>query len=376
MYKKRLGPVLGVLGMLLAASAPAVAGLERVETTIAHEGMVARDGSLSLENLLGSISVRGGGPEGKVLLEARVVAEAKTMEEARTLAEAIEVHRSREGNGLRFHVSFPVESYTAFQLPKAGQGKLSRWLGPLLRKDGVASVYEGRPVRLGRSKDAVALAVHLTVTIPNDIRSSIRQYMGSLECTLIKGRVKLENVEGNIEAKRIYGMLEARTGGGDLKVLSAKGDQVVLQTGSGDLEMIDVHVDEAHVRTLSGRIKGKAINVGNLIIDGSAGNVDLEEMDTRKFKVAMVSGDVTLSPRLQRTREGSILSASGNVTLRVGNLAPFDLRVRSESGSVKTKGIALEVSPEGLSSTRLSRGTGGADLRITTGSGEVLLRTR
>jgi len=266
MFKKRLGPVLGIVGMLLAVSGPAGAALERVESTMTHEGAVARGGSLSLENLLGSITVRGGGPAGKVLVEARVVAEAKTLEEAQGLAETIEIDRERDGDALLVHVSFPVDRHTAFRLPKAGQGKLSRWLGPLLRRDSVATVYEGRAVRLGQSKDAVALAVHLTVTIPNDIQSSIRQFMGSLQCTLVKGRVKLENVEGNIEARRIYGMLEARTGGGDLKVLTAKGEQVVLQTGSGNLEMIDVRVDEAYVRTGSGQIKGKAINVGNLTI--------------------------------------------------------------------------------------------------------------
>lgn len=372
----RLLLALALVTMLPAFAGPALA-VERVEKTLTHEEAVARGGSLGLENLLGSVTVRGGGTPGKVLVEALVVAEAKTPEEARALADAIHLSRRRSGKPVLVHVAFPVERYTAFRLPRQeGQKVLSKWLAPLLGRNSVAAVYDGRAVQLGRSKGAVALAVHLKVTLPNDIHSSIRQFMGSVQCTLVRGRLELENVEGKMVVSRIYGGLRARTGGGDVSVLTAKGEQVFLHTGSGNMELIDVNVDEVLLQTGSGHIKGEALTVGHLAVQATAGNVDLDDLDSRTFQITTGSGNVNLGTRLQRTRKASIQSASGDVILRVGNIAPFDLQFETDSGSVKAKGLSLEAAQEGGSVPRLRRGTGGVDLRVTTGSGEVILRAQ
>jgi DUF4097 and DUF4098 domain-containing protein YvlB len=110
-------------------------------------------------------------------------------------------------------------------------------------------------------------------------------------------------------------------------------------------------------------------------VDAQSGPVELEELDTRRFEVNTGSGNVDLAARLQRTREATIRSASGNVVLRVGNLAPFDLEARSDSGSVKTDG-SFEVAQREKTEATVRRGTGGAALRVDTTSGEVAIKTR
>jgi hypothetical protein len=63
-----------VLGVVTAAGA----AHERVEKTLLLEEAISVQELVEFENLLGSVTIRGGGEPGQVKVEARVVAEADT----------------------------------------------------------------------------------------------------------------------------------------------------------------------------------------------------------------------------------------------------------------------------------------------------------
>jgi hypothetical protein len=362
-----------VLGVVTAAGA----ALERVEKTLLLEEAVSVQELVELENLLGSVTLRGGGEPGQVKVEARIVAEADTADEAQSLADSIRVVRTDGDDGALLHVSFPVDDHTAFRMPREERdNRIARWVAPLLKKFNkttVAAVYDGRTVQVGQSKGAMALAVHVSVILPYDVHSSVRQFMGTVDCDRLRGDLEIETVEGHVELGRVYGKLDARTGAGDLTVLTFRGERANIQTSSGTVEMVDVDADELSLRTGSGPIRGRQIKSDALTVDAQSGEVELEELDTRRFDVTTGSGDVDLDTRLQRTREATIRSGSGDVTLRVGPLAPFDLEARSESGSVKADGT-LEIAQQEKTAATIHRGTGGAALEVTTTSGAVVLK--
>jgi hypothetical protein len=364
-----------VLGVVTAAGA----AHERVEKTLLLEESVSAQELVELENLLGSVTLRGGGDPGQVKVEARVVAEADTAEQAQSLADSIRLERRDGDDGALLHVSFPVDDHTAFRMPREERNnRIARWVEPLLKKFNkttVAAVYDGRTVQVGQSKGAMALAVHVSVVLPHGVHSSVRQFMGSVDCDRLRGDLVIENVEGHVELGRVYGKLDARTGAGDLTVLSFRGERANIQTSSGTIEMVDIAADELSLRTGSGPIRGREIKSDALTVDAQSGEVELGELDSRRLHVTSGSGDVDLDTMLQRTREATIRSGSGDVTLRVGTLAPFDLEARSESGSVKADG-PFEVAQQEKTEATIRRGTGGAALDVATTSGAVVLKTQ
>lgn len=366
--------ILVALVVLFSVAAEDAAAEERVEKTLALERALAPGQAVGIENLLGTVILKGGHDERKMRLEAVVVAEAETREEASALAETVSL-KTRERNGRPWiHVAYPVDRHAAFRLPRAeGQG-IARWLAPLFKKSSVGAVYDDRAVQIGHNRGAVALAVHLTVNVPHDVDTAVRQFLGSVQSTLVRGRLDLQNVEGNIVATRTYGSLQARTGGGNVSVLTAHGEGVSVQTGAGGIELVDVKTERVALDTDSGSIETRDLRAADLSVRAGSGTVELVDVEASRLEVATGSADVDLSPRLQRIQEAAIRSVSGDVTLRIGEIAPFDLHV--ESGEVKSRGLDLASAEAAGGVARLRRGTGGAELRVATDTGEVILRTR
>ncbi len=367
-------PVLMLLG-ILAVCGIAHAGVENVEKTLEIDDVITPGGSFHVENLLGSVTVEGGGPAGKATVRARVVAEAETQEAATALADTIRLDRQEDGNAARVHVAFPVDRHPSFRPPKSeGGGLVSRWIGKVLRRDPVNAQYAGRSVTLGPTKGATSMAVHVTVTVPHDVQVGVRQVMGAVHCVRLRGGLDVDAVTGEVIIERIYGAVHARTGDGDLAILTAKGRAVEAHSGTGDLQLVDVNADVVKVGTDDGTIEGKKLGAKALTIEVLNGKVSLDELDARKFTIDTGSGDIDLGLQLQRAREGSIRSGSGDVTLRVGTFAPFDLLVASTAGSIKSKNLPLETVAGEAGTRHLRRGTGGAEIRVTTGGGGVILR--
>ena len=372
--------VAAILCTLLGVATAAGAAHERVERSFTLDEAVPGAVPVGFENLLGSIKLIGGGDAGRVKVEAHVIAEAETEERAQELADAIRLERRDADDSVWIHVAYPVEDYTAFEIPREPTSNpISRWVGPLLKKFNkttVATVYDGTTVQLGRSKGAMGLAVHLTITVPHDVHTSLRQFMGFVEADRLRGHLQIENVEGYIDLGRLYGTLDARTAGGDLTMLTFKGEQAKIHTSSGTVEVIDIAAGELHLQTTSGMIQGRAIKAETMSVEADSGTIELAEVEVRRFNINTGSGNVDLGALLNRTLEASIQSVSGDVTLRLGSLAPFDLEAHTESGTVKAQHISFEVEQDVKTAAIVRRGTGGANLEVTTTSGAVVLKSR
>jgi hypothetical protein len=330
---------------------------------------------VEVENLIGSLRVRGDKTDGKMLLEARVIVEAETKDAARSLSEAIAFESADGGERSTVRVSYPVGRYSAFRLPRSEKnGLMAKWVNPLVRKSTVATVYQGQPVEIGPAKGAAAVAVHLEIVVPMEIEATFRQVAGTLHAVGIRGDFSLEAVQSQILAEQVYGTLQARTGGGEVIVRKFGGELFRLQTASGDVSLIDVTADRAELRTGAGRIEGSGITTASLSVESGAGGVQLADVDSVSLDVDSESGGVDVAARITRTREASIVASSGDVTLRVNRASPFELRAVADAGSVKHRDLAAEVVDEEKNSVHLMRGSGGCSVQVRTGKGEVMIR--
>ncbi|HXV76602.1 MAG TPA: DUF4097 family beta strand repeat-containing protein [Candidatus Polarisedimenticolaceae bacterium] len=360
---------------LSAIALPVSAGSQRAETVLNYEGDLRPGQSLQVDNLVGSLIVRGDDTGGRVLIEARVIAEAATEEEAEALRDAIAL-RPTDGDGRRsITVEYPVRRHSGFRLPRSErEGVMDKWVTPLVRKSVVSTEYDGQTVEVGGSKGSVAIAVHVKVTVPMDVRASFRQVVGSLHGIGLRGDLAFEAVDGEILTEQIYGALEVRTGGGQVTVRKFGGETFRLQTASGNVTLIDVTADEAELLSGAGKIEADGITAAKLAVDSGAGAVLLDRVDSETIRVDSESGVIDVAARLTRTREASIISRVGDVTLRVNPTTPFELKAEAESGSVRHRDLAAEVIDEEKNSVHLTRGKGGAAVEIRTGKGAVTIR--
>jgi hypothetical protein len=364
-----------VLLLLLSAALPANAA-DTVERSLQEQFELPAGTALRIENLIGSMRVDGGGEAGRVLVKARVVADAADLAAATALAEAIGMQTEEADGTLAIRLTYPVDQHTAFRFPRSETGKnlLTRWVTPMLKRGAVATEYQGRSVEIGNSKGAAQVAVHLEVVVPFDIEASFKQVMGSLHCARSRGSFELEVIDGEALAQQLNGALEARTGRADLTVKTFRGERLSLQTGSGAVDVSDIHVDEARLRSSSGDIEGLLVNVAALHVDSGDGNVSLADFEPGSFELNTTSGSVDLATRLRRATGGSVHSETGNVTLRFGGLTSFELDASAPSGSVKFKGLPLEVLREDEQGMLLKHRSGGRSVVVRTGNGDVLVR--
>ena len=311
-----------------------------------------------------------------MIVEARVVVEGDNVEQAESLADSFTLERRGDEAAAEILVRYPVDRHASFRLPRSEKdGLFSKWVLPLVRKDIVSLHYDDRMVEVGGGKGAAAVTVYLDVTLPLDVDLTVRQHVGAIRCAGLRGNVDLQIVQGEAVAEQIYGALKARTGGGEIQVWKFNGDSFDLQTGSGAIELNDVRAQRLHLHTGSGEIQGFGISATALLIESDSGAIKLGGVEPGEFSVKTDSGNIDFESPLTRTREGSIETESGDVMLRVGPFAPFDLLTRTASEVKMLGGLEIEQVGEDDEGVRYRRRNGGIDLRITTGGkGKVTVR--
>ena len=105
---------------LFAVSMAGPAAAESAEGLLEFAEELPVGGSLDVENLLGSVTIRGGGEERTARVDARIVADAKTGEDARELVDAIRLESAGEDGNYTVQVVFPVERHRSFRFPRSG----------------------------------------------------------------------------------------------------------------------------------------------------------------------------------------------------------------------------------------------------------------
>jgi len=364
-------PVL-ILATVLSADALA---LETAERSLQVEIPVSAGGSLRIENLLGSVEIRRSEDEGMARIVAHVVAEAKTGEEAASLAESIVLEQPDDPGQAIIHVVWPVDRFDSYRLPKEGmKGLFSRWTGSLFKKGVTEVEYDGQAVRVGKDRKATGLAVHVTVSVPFDLETSVHQSIGAVHAKYLRGKLRLEVVDGSVEIVSCFGVARVETDDGDVRVASFQGRELFVGTGTGEVDLEVVRVDRARLETDSGTIRGVGVTVDELSVESASGAIELADVVPRSTRVRTGSGDVDVALRLKTARSAVVHSDSGDVVLRLAGQIGFDLAAETKTGEVKTLGMDLDVVEQSGTVSRLKRGGGGVDLEVRAAAGSLTVR--
>ena len=333
----------------------------------------AKGATVEFENLLGSIEVLPQAQGRDVRIRAHVVCEASEAAEARRLAQEVQLVRSDEGGKVKWSVTYP--DARLFRMPKTGVASLySKWLAPIVKRKTISTRYDGRAVEIGNARGATALSVTVKLEVPMDLNLSVVQHVGTVEANGIRGSVTLHVKEGELHAGRLFGDLHVMTEGASARVWSFIGDNLNVETGSGNIELVEIRSDTVRIDSARGPVNGNKIESTHLEASTGSGKVLLEGLEPESMEISSDTGDVELATELKKTKDATIRSATGNVTVRLGTFASFQMEATSTEGAVKGSGVNVDIDQFEKNTAKLARGNGGANLSVESQSGQIVIR--
>jgi len=217
--------------------------------------------------------------------------------------------------------------------------------------------------------------------------------------------VKIETTSGNVDVKNIGGGLDVETVSGDIKVMTVK-KGIRSKTISGDIYLKDI-LGSTDVKTTSGDIRIHDVN-GSLEAESVSGDIDLKNIDGKvdlkttsgdlsiaglkgSIEAESVSGDIdqkshseineiemeTISGKISAqgifVPNGSYTlgSHSGNINLAIPSESNVDLQANTSSGDIDCEFVLNGYVHMDNKRLRGTIGKGGANLSVSTFSGDI-----
>ena len=313
-------------------------------SVISHSLKASANGSLTMEDLQGDITVLGTDGERLEIREIIRVKGAANPDEAWQIIArstgALIIEISDEPATYRFTPTRRHQRHISFdylvQVPRpfsvavkayAGDVDLTDLVGDLFVKTGSGDIglsnCSGKiEVRTGAGDID---AVHI------EGRIELNTGAGDVEARHAKGQITVNSGAGDVEMISCEGSFDISTGGGDIDLRSITGDWVTAKTGGGDIDLQNVMAD-VNVMSRGGDISANHM-VGNLEVATAGGDVD----------VNYINGDLVIFTR------------GGDVRVeRVSGL----VRVKTNAGDIIIEEMTLE-------------DPGNRKSKITSGSGDI-----
>lgn len=204
-----------------------------------------------------------------------------------------------------------------------------------------------------------SVALHLAVgevtaeNVDGNLRLDV--HAASISTSGTKGRLWLDAGSGSVNVTGGQGELDVDTGSGSTSVSGYTGGRISVDAGSGTVTVRDVTASRLSVDVGSGSVRADALATDDLMIDTGSGGVELS---------------LTRVPR-----NTDIDTGSGSVRLELPEGINADVHIETGSGGISSD---FPVTMDRIERRELRGriGTGGAMIRVSTGSGGVRLLKR
>ena len=301
---------------------------EKFEKTIT----IAKDGKVYLKNIAGDIKVETW-DRAEVKIDAFKVSKASSMEKAEENAAKVKIEITEEDGILRIEAKYPKMS---------------------LRN---LNVY-----------------VDFNLMIPSMAGVDVHSVSGDIWVVNIGNATRAETVSGEVTCEDIAGTFKGKSVSGDVKITGAK-KGVECHSVSGDVEAYDV-VGDAELHTVSGDATASRIE-GSIEAESVSGDLELTDVsEARVVKAKALSGEITYSGTINPDGRYSLKSHSGSIRMAIPGSSAFELEAKTFSGDIDSD---FEITISGKMSKKKIRGSvngGGADVDLSTFSGDVILRKK
>ena len=208
--------------------------------------------------------------------------------------------------------------------------------------------------------------VDFTITVPAGANVSVRSGSGNVTVTGVRGELRAEAVSGSITATSVGQVRSLRTLSGGVQLENAESSDLTVSTLAGPLTIRQLRTRFADLRTIGG-------------------DLTVADSDAERLSAQSLTGRIELAGRLTRTGRYSLQSQSGDVRLALAD-DDFELEAATVSGTVRSEfPIAADDRRETAAATgggrvgrggRGGRGSGARLLRGLSGDGGPLVTLR
>jgi lia operon protein LiaG len=342
---------------LLAAIVPAMADGQQPER-FTLEGRAA-----AVYNLVGRMKVERGSGDKIVVEVTRVGADAGRL--------TIATGDVRGRSALR--VRYPADVIVYDNANHRGRSTFS------VNEDGTFGDgdhgWSGDRQRIEVRTGGSGLEAHadVRVLVPNGMTLFVRNGVGETTVDNVDATLDVSSAAGPVSVTHVRGAVTIDNGSGGTDLTDITGD-VNLDSGSGGATVDGLRGNTLHMDVGSGSLRGRAIEMREIVADVGSGGVRLAGVKTQKLHLETGSGssDVEL---LTPVDDVQIEAGSGGVTLRLPSSLGATVDIETGSGGIDTD-FEVKVSRMERRALRGTVGDGRGRIRIESGSGSVrLLKT-
>ena len=253
-------------------------------------------------------------------------------------------------------------------------------------EDGDADIREDFDVAFHQSGDRVQLTIrvrdrsfwrriwperrHLRVDVdlPREFDVDVKTSGGDLRVVRLSGDIDVHTSGGDIRFRDVDGPIRGRTSGGDIRLDGTSGTADI-ETSGGDIELGTIG-GEVTARTSGGDITVRRASAA-VEVKTTGGNIVIREAS--EGVQAKTSGGSVRAHLRTLSRDSSLTTSGGSITLRVPEDAAFSVDARTGGGNVAID-EAFALTSQGTSSRSRFTGTvngGGPDVRLRTSGGTI-----
>ncbi len=363
-------------GLTLASFAPALAAdaQRQIDRTLAARPNLM----VELHNLAGNVTVAAA-TGSEVRVAATVHAAATSAAEAERIAGLLNVTYEQVGDRWVVKAVYPLEESRKYCYPRSAQEDSLPWFLQWLDVGSANFKYDDRQVSVVSQPSGGALTLYadFRIEVPAGVGVKVEDGIGVVDSTGVRGAQNLDIATGEITVQDGEGSLSADTGSGDVRITRQKGD-VQVDTGSGDVRLEQVAAGKVDIDTGSGDIHLQDV-AGTFSCDTGSGDIVGRALKLgSSLNADTGSGDVTLSGDFSAVSRIAIDTGSGDVTVEASpaTAAPqVHLAVSTGSGEISLDLPSSRVTHSGRGDLQADIGAATGTAAISTGSGDVTLRT-
>lgn len=353
------------ISVLLVASPP----FARAEVTRSLRaripGVVARE--FAVENLLGTMRVTAGS-EDDVVVAATIHAASDE------LASAVRLEEVRGEHGVpTLRVRYPAIRRTLRYYDP--DDRHDDWPGFLVFGNSGDIRYDGRKYRVS-ARHGELLYADVEVRVPPRLAAAtFVNLAGRLEAEGLQGKLSFRVDSADLRLARLRGEVDAAGSSGDTRASEIAGSWRS-DFSSGDCEVSRLEGPSATFRTSSGDVRARSIVADRVSVQTSSGDYSFQDADVHEIQTESSSGDLAIDCRGNRLERVRVESSSGDVRLALPGDASFHAEADQSSGDMR---VGFDDGRRGYRRDELvsfRRGTGGADIRVSTSSGDFTIVPR
>ena len=229
-----------------------------------------------------------------------------------------------------------------------------------------------RRVRISGSGGGLEAHADLRIAVPTGRRVAVYLAVGQALVSNVNGDLRVDVAAASVTADHSRGSLFVDAGSGDVRVSEAEGE-VTIDTGSGDVIVSGVRGPRLSLDTGSGNVTADGIAADVLKVDTGSGNVEASGIKARDVKIDTGSGGVRLV-LLSDIEALHVDTGSGDVTIDVPADFGAHVDIETGSGDIDLRGVQLRATRLQSDHLRGEVGDGRGQMKVSTGSGGVILR--